>query len=110
AWWRREGETKSPRYDHGGLSLAEVVVPGAVLKRVMEKEVRAEFHQLPPLLNVPEDEDAELKAVVANGGNVPISYQILAQSNLGEDLGVQHGQLAPGSNATHKWTVHGKYR
>jgi hypothetical protein len=109
AWWRREGETKSPRYDHGGLSLAEIVVPGALLRRVTEKEVRAELQQLPPVLNVPEDSDVEFTAQVVNCGNVSLNYEVLARSNLGEDLGARQGHLAPGADATHKWSVRGKY-
>jgi hypothetical protein len=109
-WWRREGETKSPRYDHGGLSLAEVVVPGAVLRRVTEKEARAELQELPPVLSTPEDMETEFAVTVVNTGNVPLSFEVLAQTNIGEDLGVRQGQLAPGASAMHKWTVLGRYR
>jgi hypothetical protein len=109
-WWRREGETKSPRYDHGGLSLAETVIPGALLRRVTEKEARAEVQDLPAVLSVPEDAHCEFTATVVNSGNVPISYELSALSNLGEDLGTRHGQLAPGASAGHKWSVLGTYR
>jgi hypothetical protein len=109
-WWRREGETKSPRYDHGGLSLAEVVVPGTLLRRVTEKEARAELQELPTVLSLPEDTEAELSVAVVNSGNVPVGFEVVAQTNLGEDLGVRQGQLAPGVNATLKWTVVGRYR
>ena len=30
-WFRREGSKNAPRYEHGGLSLAEMVIAGAVL-------------------------------------------------------------------------------
>jgi hypothetical protein len=109
-WWRREGETKSPRYDHGGLSLAELVVPGALLRRVTEKEARAELQGLPAVLTIPEDTQAEFSVTVANNGNVPVSFEAIAQTNLGENLGVRQGQLAPGASATHKWTVLGRYK
>jgi hypothetical protein len=110
SWWRREGETKSPRYDHGGLTLAEMTVPGAVLRRVTEKEARAELQGLPAVLSVAEDAQEEFSATVVNGGNVPLSYELVAQTNLGEDLGVFRGQMVPGGTATHQWSVIGRYR
>jgi hypothetical protein len=109
-WWRREGETKSPRYDHGGLSLAEMIVPGAVLRRVTEKEARAELHQLPAVLHVAEDEQAELAVLVQNTGNVPLDFELQAQTNLGEDLGLQRGKLDPGASGSLKLTIVGRYR
>jgi hypothetical protein len=109
-WWRRESETKSPRYDHGGLSLAEMVVPGALLRRVTAKEARAELQELPKVIHVPEDTQVDLSVVVVNSGNVPIRFELAAQTNLGEDLGGRQGQLAPGATATHTWSVLGRYR
>jgi PglZ domain len=109
-WWRHEGETKSPRYDHGGLSLAEMTVPGAVLRRVTEKEARAELQGVPAALSVAEDAQEGFSVTVLNGGNVALSYDLLAQTNLGEDLGMVRGHLLPGETATHKWAVVGRYR
>jgi hypothetical protein len=110
AWWRRGGETKSPRYDHGGLSLAEMTVPGAVLRRVVGKGARAQLRGLPAVLSVAEDAQEEFPTTVLNGGNVTLSYELRGQTNLGEDLGVVRGQLLPGETATHKWSVVGHYR
>ena len=41
------GRKGMPRYTHGGLSMAEVVVPGVLLRRVTEKEARVELIDLP---------------------------------------------------------------
>jgi hypothetical protein len=109
-WWRREGETKSPRYDHGGLSLAEMVVPGALLRRVTAKEARAELLDLPAALSVAEDAQAEFTVTVMNNGNVSVCFEVLARTNLGEDLGARQGQLAPGAGVAQRWTILGKYR
>ena len=64
-WFRREGSRNAPRYEHGGLSLAEMVIPGAVLKRVTEKEARAAIVRLPAgVLVVEEDEQTELSFAI----------------------------------------------
>ncbi len=72
-WFRREKSTNDPRYQHGGLSLAEMVIPGAVLKRVTEKEARAEIIGIPPgAISVEEDGQTNVSIGVRNVGNVPI--------------------------------------
>jgi hypothetical protein len=68
-----------------------------------------ELQQLPHVVQVPEDGQAEFAAAVVNCGNVPVSYEVHARSNLGEDLGVRQGQLAPGAGAMVQWSVVGRY-
>src|SRR5262249_18788987 len=109
-WWKREGVTRPPRYDHGGLSLAEMAIPGAVLRRVTEKAARAELQGFPAALSVAEDARAEFAVSVANTGTQPLSYELLARTNLGEGLETARGQLQPGETASHQWAVVGVYR
>jgi hypothetical protein len=86
-WFRREGSKNAPRYEHGGLSLAEMVIPGAVLKRVTEKDARAAIVRLPAgVLVVEEDGQAELSFAVENVGNVLVEFELRVQTNLGEEL------------------------
>jgi hypothetical protein len=47
---------------------------------------------------------------VVNSGNVPIRFELLAQTNLGEDLGTRQGQLDPGASTAYKRAVLGRYR
>jgi len=110
-WFRREGSKNAPRYEHGGLSLSEVVIPAAVLRRVTAKEARAEFVDIPAaVLLVDEDAQAELSFAVENAGNVPIEIDLRGESNLAEELLSHRGKLLPGSKHRAKLAVTGKYR
>ena len=110
-WFRREGSRNAPRYEHGGLSLAEMVIPGAVLKRVTEKEARAAIMRLPAgVLVVEEDEQAELSFAVENVGNVLVEFELRAQTNLGEELVSHRGKLGPRASYPARLAVLGTYR
>jgi hypothetical protein len=110
-WFRREGLTNPPRYDHGGISLAEMVVPAFSLRKVTEKEARVEIAGLNvPVLVVEEDGRADLRFTVENVGNVFVDFDIRAQNNMGEELYHHHAKLAPGTNYPVKIDVLGKYR
>ena len=110
-WFRREGVTNTPRYDHGGISLAEVVIPAIRLRRVTEKEARADMSGLntSPLV-VEEDKQAELTFAVENVGNVPVEFEFHAQSNLGEELAHVRSTLAPRATHPVKIQITGEYR
>jgi len=109
-WFRREGSKNVPRYEHGGLSLSEVVIPAAVLRRVTEKEARAEFVEIPsaPLV-VDEDAQAEFSCAVENVGNVPVEIDLRAESNLGEEPLSYRGRLLPRSKYGAKVVITGNY-
>jgi hypothetical protein len=110
-WFRREGSKNAPRYEHGGLSLAEMVIPGAVLKRVTEKEARAEIVRLSAgVLVVEEDGQTELSFAVENVGNVPVEFELRAQTNMGEELLSYLGKLGAQANYPARLTVIGTYR
>jgi hypothetical protein len=110
-WFRREGSKNAPRYDHGGLSLAEMVVSGAVLKRVTEKAARAEIVRLPVgVLVVEEDGQIELAFAVENVGNVLVEFELRAQTNLGDELLSYRGKLGARASYPARLTVIGTYR
>jgi hypothetical protein len=110
-WFRREGVTNTPRYDHGGISLAETVVPGFMLRRVKEKAARVEIAGLSmAVLVVDEDGQSELCFNVENAGNVPAEFDIRVQDNLGGDLYHHRGKLTPRAIHPVKVKVMGKYR
>lgn len=110
-WFRREGVTNTPRYDHGGISHAEMVVPGFLLQRVTEREARAEFVGL-CVTNVIVEEDGEsaLDFAVENVGNVLVEFEFRAQNNLGEELYHHRAKLAPRARYPVKISVAGKYQ
>jgi hypothetical protein len=109
-WFRREDGKVTARYSHGGLSLAEVVVPAAALTRITAKAARAELESLPAAVTVPEDETAELSLPVRNSGNTEVEFELTVRTNLADELLAHRGRLSAG--ATFKANVHvrGKYR
>jgi len=109
-WFCREGTKDTPRYNHGGLSLAEVVVPGVVLRRVTEKLARVEFMELPEALAVAEDEVVELPMLVRNSGTCDVEHEVRVVNNLGEELLVQRSRLAPASKVGHTARILARYK
>jgi len=109
-WFSREGTKDTPRYSHGGLSMAEVVVPGVVLHRVTNKEARVELIDTPTVLVADEDSVFELPVAVRNTGNCKVDFEVRVLTNLGEELLAWHTRLAPAT--TEKKTASGvaKYK
>lgn len=97
-WFSRREGMNPPRYSHGGLSLPEVVVPGAVLRRITAKVAVAELGELPVVLAIDEDSSIELPVTVRNAGNCEVDYELRVVNNLGEYL-AKRSRLAPGSAA-----------
>jgi hypothetical protein len=109
-WFRREIAKVAPRYSHGGLSLAEMVVPGFTLRRVTEKTARMELEGLPvSAIAVREDDSVELAFAIRNSGNVEASFELRVRTNLGEDVLTQDGTLPPGGSFPVRCTVVGRY-
>lgn len=93
-WFRREEAKGGARYSHGGLSLAEMVVPAAVLQRVTEKAARIEVEGLPSTaIEVVEDQTVELSFTVHNTGNVDSEFEVTVRTNLGSELLSYRGRL-----------------
>jgi hypothetical protein len=109
-WFCREGTKDTPRYTHGGLSLAEVVVPGVVLRRVTEKVARAELTELPGTLPVAEDDTVEMPLTVRNSGTSELSFEVRVLNNLGEELLLQSGSLAAASKVKFTARVLARYK
>jgi len=109
-WFMREGTKIMPRYSHGGLSLAEAVVPGVVLRRVTEKTARAELLDLPTVLQAEEDAVVELPFTVRNTGNCDIEFEVRVANNLGQEIFQHQAQLAPATSAKLTASVLARYR
>jgi hypothetical protein len=92
-WFAREGSKDTPRYTHGGLSLAEVVVPGVVLRRVTEKEARAELIELPTVIAANEDTIFQVPVTVHNSGNCEVEFDVRVVNNLGDELLARRSRL-----------------
>jgi hypothetical protein len=88
-----------------------MVIAGAVLKRVTEKEARAEIVRLPAgSLVVEEDGQIELSFAVENVGNILVEFELRAQTNLGEELVTHRGKLRVRASYPARLTVIGTYR
>ena len=110
-WFRRETAKGTPRYSHGGLSLAEMVVPGFKLRRVTEKTAQVELDGLPsPAIAVGEDSSVDMGFVVRNSGNVAASFELRVRTNLGEEVLTQDGKLPPGGTFPIHCAIMGRYR
>jgi hypothetical protein len=110
AWFGREGASNEPRYEHGGVSLAEMVVPAALLERVTEKVARVELVDLPSVdLLVEEDAEVTLKFAVQNVGNVPVEFELSVHDNLRTELHSRRSRLAPQERYSAAVLVKGRY-
>jgi len=108
-WFKRE-KSPSPRYSHGGCSMAEMVIPAAVLRKTTGKIARPALEGVPPQITVQEDEAAELSVAVRNAGNVELTFSIKIQDNLGEVVALVGATLPIGQKRTVTGKVAGRYK
>ncbi len=84
-WFQREGVNQRPdRYAHGGLSLAEMVVPGVLLKRIVQDRIEAAIDRLPERLDVDEGQSLPLVIMLRNTGNRPVRALVEVAANTDE--------------------------
>jgi hypothetical protein len=108
AWFQRE-KGKPARFAHGGVSLAEMTIPGVLLRPIVEKAARVELLELPSEINVQEDQMAELTFEIVNSGNVETGFDLIAETNLGERLLVKQGVLPSGKHERVSCRFIGRY-
>ncbi len=96
-WFQREGGHFS-RYSHGGISMAEMVIPGAVLKRIVVPEIKFELILLESA-EIPEREESCVTAIVRNTGNRAGKFIATVKANTGESSRVED-KLQPGTEQT----------
>ncbi len=95
-WFKREGTTQFDRYAHGGLSSAEMVVPGAVLQLITEKKIAIVFEDLPEVLEVDEDVSLTVGIWLRNRGNQPGDFEMICGADSDTVAQTIRGTLAPG--------------
>jgi len=95
-WFAREGSRHTDRYTHGGLSLAEMVVPGAVLRPIVAPLVRLALESFPRALTVQEGEEAVIAFTLASSGNRPAHFTLEVEANTAREAHRQEGDLRPG--------------
>jgi hypothetical protein len=104
-WYQREGAKNTVRYDHGGLSFAEMVVPGVVMQPIREKRIDLRFESLPDDLKVDEGQPITIVVNVVNRGNQPSEF--LLGYTLDTDRTPRNitGQITPNGKAEIALTV-----
>lgn len=90
-WFNRGG--KFDRYSHGGISLAEMVVPGAHLKKITIPRVSLRL-DTPESVSVKEDKMLRIIARVINDGNKPCDFEICFKTDKREERRMM-GSLSP---------------
>jgi hypothetical protein len=110
-WFRRaEARGAEDRYAHGGLSFAEMTVPGAVLKKITQKKVKPDISFEPETISLVEGETVELRVRMSNKGNVTIKGQLDVQIEPINDLITFPISLLPGDVKAVAVPVKGLYR
>jgi len=95
-WFARERAPQRDRYTHGGLSLAEMVVPGAVLRPIVAPLVRLTLEAFPRTLAVREGEEAIVEFTLVNSGNQLAHFTLEVGENTAREPLRQEGDLRPG--------------
>jgi hypothetical protein len=81
-WFKRaDWRGGTDRYAHGGLSFAEMAVPGAVLRRITEPRIELEIETEPSALKLEEGQIAVLIVRAINQGNVRASGRLEVQAD-----------------------------
>ncbi|TVP63462.1 MAG: PglZ domain-containing protein [Nodularia sp. (in: Bacteria)] len=73
-WFNRPDSHKMERFTHGGISLDEMVVPGAILKPIAKQIRKLELLNLPSQLLGREDEEIKLVFSILNSGTQRNSF------------------------------------
>jgi hypothetical protein len=95
-WFRRPGG-HAAKYAHGGLSFAELLVPGGVFIRSIVEALDVQWLATPPLLSVREGEDAQFSLTLVNRGNRSTRYRLQVSSEVAQ-LGRTEGELPVGGS------------
>jgi len=110
-WFRRaEARGSEDRYAHGGLSFAEMTVPGAVLKRITQQRIKPEITFEPETLTILEGETVEFTLHISNKGNIELIGQLTVTPEPFGDTVKASIQLLPGDVRHFPVSVHGNYR
>lgn len=103
AWFRREGGAPT-RYTHGGISLAEMVVPGVRLQKIVTPSVKLALVGAPQRLDVREKEPCDVHITLQNTGNRPTTYTLTWQLDTTSQANTIQGTLGPRENRVHAYT------
>ncbi len=81
-WFGRE-KGKFQRYTHGGITFAETVVPGVVLKKMIIPIIEFEL-EAPKIIEAIEDRESQVIIGIKNNGNKEGEFNLIINLNTGE--------------------------
>jgi hypothetical protein len=110
--WFRRADSRSPedRYAHGGLTFAEMTVPGAVMQRIKTKKVEFKWLFTPEKIELTEGESAELKITLTNKGNLALQGVLTLQADTPREDTQISISLLPADQQSVTYPVTGVYR
>ncbi|MBI4331695.1 MAG: PglZ domain-containing protein [Chloroflexi bacterium] len=91
--WFRYPNGKYTRYSHGGVSLSEMVVPAAILRKKRIRKTVLNWEAMPARVEALEDEPVTVELCLKCAGNEQVSYSLRAETG---SLSPAEGALAPG--------------
>lgn len=104
-WFKREGSANTDRYAHGGLSFAEMVVPGAMMQLIQTPRIEFTLEDLPAVLQADEGKSLQLAVRVKNRGNQSGAYELAVKTDTDTAFQTMRGTLNPGESAEHSMTT-----
>jgi hypothetical protein len=110
-WFKRaDWRGGTDRYAHGGLSFAEMAVPGAALRRITEPRIELAIEAEPDTLELEEGQVATLTVRVINEGNVRAAGHLEVQADTAAEAVTYAVDLSPGGKQEHTYPVEALYR
>jgi len=82
-WFGRE-KGRFTRYAHGGISLSEMVVPGAIIRKIVTPTIAFQLSKVPGSLEVLEDQQTTVEIGVRNNGNRQGDFTLSLEIDTGE--------------------------
>jgi len=96
-WFQRaDSRGEMPRYAHGGLSFAEMVVPGAVLRRATTERLELSLEGLPASLTTIEGQETTFSVTLTNTGNRAACFALSYRADTDARDRTARGRLNPG--------------
>ncbi len=82
-WFGRE-KGRFTRYAHGGISLSEMVIPGAIIRKIVTPTIGFQWVKVPGSLEVLEDQQTTVEIGIRNNGNRQGDFTLSLEIDTGE--------------------------
>ena len=79
-WFLRQGG-RYAKYNHGGVSFDEMVIPGARLTRIVSRIFAFSLEDVPDSMSLEEDKQTDVRFIIKNKGNMPGDVSVSIKKN-----------------------------